>query len=74
MVRRLLYLVLGYGVGWLPFLVWWAFTGKFQYGAALCLGIACSNLFLYAGERSGKLKSIGELNRPLTLFPRDLPR
>lgn len=74
MGKRLLYLLLGYAVGLSPFLVWWAFTGKFGWVPALWLGISCSNLFLYIGQRTGKLKPIEELNRPLTLFPRDLPR
>jgi hypothetical protein len=74
MGKRLLYLLLGYGVAWIPFFVWWAFTGKFKWVAALWLGISFSNLLLYIGERSGKLKPIEELKRPLTLFPRDLTR
>lgn len=74
MGKRLLYMLAGYAVAWLPFLVWWAFTGKFKFTAALWFGISCSNLFLYIGQRTGRLKPIEELNRPLTLFPRDLPR
>jgi hypothetical protein len=73
MGKRLLYMLPGYAVGWLPFLVWWAFTGKFRFISALWFGISCSNLFLYIGQRRGKLKPIEE-NRALTLFPRDLPR
>jgi hypothetical protein len=33
-----------------------------------CLG--CANLATYIAERKGKVKSIEELHRPLTLFPR----
>jgi hypothetical protein len=71
MGKRIAFGLVGYGVGWLPFVVLWAFTGKFRYASALWLGVACSNFFLYIAERKGKLKSIGELDRPLTLFPRD---
>jgi hypothetical protein len=34
------------------------------------LGTAFAILFTYIAERKGKVKSIEELRRPLTLFPR----
>jgi len=71
MGKRLTYGLMGVGVGLLPYLAWWALTGKFKGISALCLAPACGNLFVYWAERKGKLKSIEELNRPLTLFPRD---
>jgi hypothetical protein len=74
MRKRLAYFLLSFGVGTIPSLATWAFAGKFSAPLALGLGTSCSGLFLLFCERTGKVKSIEELNRPLTLFPRDLPR
>jgi len=74
MGKRLAFGLVGYGVGSLILLVLWTFTGKFQILPLFVLGNSFSALFVYWAERKGKLKSIEELNRPLTLFPRDLPR
>jgi hypothetical protein len=65
--------LVGYGVGSSISLVLWAFTGKFQILSLFVLGNSLSALFVYWAERKGKVKSIEELNRPLTLFPRNLP-
>jgi hypothetical protein len=74
MGKRLAYFLLSFGVGMVPSLATWAFTGKFSSALALGLGTSCSSLFLLFCERTGKVKSIEEIDRPLTLFPRDLPR
>jgi len=55
-------------------LVLWGFTRKFQILSLFVLGNSLGALFVYRAERKGKVKSIEELNRPLTLFPRNLPR
>ncbi len=52
-------------------LVVWAVAGKFNSFGTILPGSACANLFVYFGERRGKLKSFDEINRPLTLFPRE---
>jgi len=74
MGKRLAYLLAGYCVGSLIMLVLWGFTRKFQILSLFVLGNSLGALFVYRAERKGKVKSIEELNRPLTLFPRNLPR
>lgn len=49
----------------------WGITSKFQIVSLFVLGNSFGVLFTYWAERRGKVKSIEELNRPLTLFPRD---
>jgi hypothetical protein len=74
MGKRFAYCLLSFGVGTIPSLATWAFAGKFSAALALGLGTSCSSLFLLFCERTGRVKSIEEINRPLTLFPRNLPR
>lgn len=52
-------------------LVLWVFTGKFSALSLCLLGNAFGLTFVFWAERKGKVKTIEELNRPLTLFPRD---
>lgn len=74
MGKRVAYLFAGYCVGSLILLVLWTFTQRFQILSLFLLGNSLGALFVYWAERKGNVKSIEELNRPLTLFPRDLPR
>jgi hypothetical protein len=74
MGKRVAYLLAGYCVGSLILLVLWTFTGKFGILPLFVLGNSFGGLFVYWAERKGNVKSIDDLNRPLTLFPRDLPR
>ncbi len=74
MGKRFAYFLLSFGAGMIPGLAAWALTGRFSAPLALGLGTACSSLGLLFCERTGRVKSIEEINRPLTLFPRDLPR
>jgi len=39
--------------------------------SALGFSISVGNLFVYFAERQGKVKSLEDLNRPLTLFSTD---
>jgi hypothetical protein len=45
----------------------WESAVRADFG--LC--ISCGGITVWIAERKGKLKSIEELHRPLTLFPRD---
>jgi len=45
--------------------------GSGSVGVMNGMGITCSSLLLWYAERNGKVKTIEELHRPLTLFPRD---
>ena len=74
MGKRLAIGLVGYIPGFLILLVLWTFTRKFQILPLFMLGNSFGALVVYWAERKGKLKSIEELNRPLTLFPRDFPR
>jgi hypothetical protein len=71
MGKRAAYLLGGYGIGSLIMLALWGITGKFQILFLFVLGNSFGVLLTYRAERKGKVKSIEELNRPLTLFPRD---
>jgi hypothetical protein len=71
MGKRAVYLLAGYGVGSLIALALWLFTGKLKVLPLFVLGNTLGALFTWWAERSGKVKSIEEINRPLTLFPRD---
>jgi hypothetical protein len=71
MGKRIAYGLVGYSIGSLILLVFWAFTGKFKILSLLTLGNSFGAFFVYWAERKGKVKSIEEINRPLTLFPRE---
>jgi hypothetical protein len=72
MGRRIAYALLGVAIGLLINLAFdairrphdWATPGT----VGLCL--SCAAIVLGIAERKGKVKSIDEINRPLTLFPR----
>ncbi|MGP0073138.1 MAG: hypothetical protein ACLPWF_14550 [Bryobacteraceae bacterium] len=42
----------------------------FAMSPAIALCISCGTIVIWIAERKGKVKSIQELHRPLTLFPR----
>jgi hypothetical protein len=46
---------------------------EFMASPAMALCIACGVVATLIAERMGKVKSIEELQRPLTLFPRSSP-
>ena len=71
MGKRIAYVLAGYGVGCLILVTLWAFTWKFRVWSVLMLGSSFGNLFVCWAQRKGKLKTIEELNRPLTLVPRE---
>jgi hypothetical protein len=43
---------------------------QYEILPAVTICLSCGNLATYIAERKGKVKSIEELHRPLTLFPR----
>lgn len=45
----------------------------FAMSAAIPFCVSCATLITWLAERKGKVKSITELRRPLTLFPRSTP-
>ena len=67
MVKRVVYALAGCGAGmliaWLSFGPRWAGFG----GAGAAIAV-------WLGERSGRLKTADELNRPFSLFPDGAPR
>jgi hypothetical protein len=71
MGRRFAYLLTGYAAGALVGLALWVFTGKFYVWLAFIVGNTLGVLFTVRAERAGKVKTVDELNRPLTIFGRD---
>jgi hypothetical protein len=71
MGRRLAYTLLGFSIGLLvAFLLGAAVNKHFGIGAgAIGLAVACGAISVGIAERKGRVKSIEELNRPLTLVP-----
>ena len=63
----------GYAAALLLFAFWWLFTGRFRWGGANMLGLSLGNLAVYLAERKGWLKSVEELDRPLSIFPNGIP-
>jgi hypothetical protein len=80
MGRRLQYYLLGSAMGLPILLVLFAIRPPHHWGMVIVPSIAICSPFglivLQKAERRGKVKSIEELQRPLTLFPRmsDPPR
>jgi hypothetical protein len=75
MGKRLAYFLPGFAIGLLILSVIWAIRKPHHWGAAFSLAIplsiSCGTWTTYIAERKGKVKSVEELRRPLTLFPRD---
>jgi hypothetical protein len=69
MGKRYAYGLLGMALGGLVGSIPWALTGK--PSPFVALGVAGASLAIFLAERKGKLKSIEEINRPITLFPRN---
>jgi hypothetical protein len=73
MGRRIAYALLGVAIGLLINLAIDAVRRPHDWFPSgmigLCLG--CAALVVWIAERKGKVKTIDELHRPLTLFPRD---
>ena len=77
MGKRIAVALLGIAVGALIFLAisvirrphhW-----EFVISPAMALCIACGAVATLIAERKGKVKTVAELERPLTLFPRSSP-
>ena len=73
MGRRTQYLLLGWAMGLPILLVLFAIRPPRHWGMAIVPSIGLCNgvglIVLQKAERRGKVKSIEELHRPLTLFP-----
>ena len=70
MRRRLAYTLLGISIG---LVIAWGIrsaVGKSLRTADIVIAIACGALAVSIAERKGKVKSIEELKRPTTLFPK----
>jgi len=46
------------------------YLGKHGMWIPSSVGLVCAPLVVWLGERTGKVKTVDELNRPQTLFPR----
>ena len=62
---------IGFVIGVLVYLVLEAIIyRRFGFGmAGLGIALACASLSVIFAERSGRVKSLEVINRPLTLFP-----
>lgn len=62
---------IGFGIGVLLYLVPEVIVyRRLGFGmAGLGIALACASLSVFVAERSGKVKSLEVINRPLTLFP-----
>ena len=70
MGKRLAYgLIGGWSIAAPLMLLIWALTGKFNIMSLALLGNSFGLLIVGWAERRGKVQSIEQLNRPLTLFP-----
>jgi hypothetical protein len=69
MGRRLAYTLLGFGIGLLVALLLEGVLGKRFGMGAIGLALACGSIAVGIAERKGKVKSMEEINRPVTLFP-----
>lgn len=71
MGRRIVYSLVGYGVGTG---VTWLVQAALHYPHNLLVaGLAGGPLAVWVGERTGRLKPIQEELRPTTLFPDGIP-
>ena len=73
MGKRRVYALLGFAIGFLIISALFAIRQPHHWGyavsPAIAFCIACGALAVYVAERQGKVKSIREIDRPLTLFP-----
>lgn len=70
MGRRLANMLVGFAIGLVFFLTLEIALHKpFALEPALVGAFSCGTLSVWIAERKGKVKSIEEINRPLTLFP-----
>jgi hypothetical protein len=72
MGKRLAYTLLGIGIG---LTIAWGIQSAIGKrieigGISTVIGVACGALAVSIAERKGKVKSIEELKRPATLFPK----
>jgi hypothetical protein len=70
MGKRLAYMLLGFGIGLLVALALGGLLGERLGSGGAGIAVACGALAVAIAERRGKVKSIEEINRPMTLFPR----
>lgn len=70
MGKRVMYGLVGYGIG--TAIVWVAHGGR-HFGNAANIGIVGGSVAIWLGERSGRLKPLEEVNRPISLFPDGVP-
>jgi hypothetical protein len=74
MGRRIAYGLLGLAIGALifgPLSAIWRPHDRWLQTLSSIAWTSCGPLAVYIAERTGKVKSIEELRRPLTLFPRE---
>jgi hypothetical protein len=69
MGRRLAYCLLGFSIGLVASVALEAVFGKRVGISSIAIAIAFSSIAVGVAERRGKVKSIEEINRPITLFP-----
>jgi hypothetical protein len=74
MGKRLMYGLPGNAIGLLiasaMFAIRRPLNWQFEILPVIAICLSFGNLAIYIAERKGKVKSIKELHRPLTLFPR----
>jgi hypothetical protein len=73
MGRRIAYALLGVAIGLLINLAIDAVRRPHDWATPATVGLclSCAAFVVGIAERKGKVKTIEELHRPLTLFPRD---
>jgi O-antigen/teichoic acid export membrane protein len=70
MGKRLAYTLLGFSIGLLVALVLGSVAGKSFGMGGVGIALSFGGLAVAIAEWRGKVKSIEEINRPVTLFPR----
>lgn len=77
MGKRAAYGLLGFALGAVIVAILFSIRRPHHWNTAASTAIAfcvsCAAFVTWVAERKGKVKSIAELQRPLTLFPRSTP-
>jgi hypothetical protein len=70
MGKRLAYTLLGFSIGLVVALALGSVVGERFAACGVGIALGCGSLAVAIAEWRGKVKSVEEINRPITLFPR----